>query len=225
MPNNIILRHLWIALSLLVGAIVATVGCATYIVTWLVIDVEYDIKYMEVEIEVLGLSPAEAHEYIKKKEQEFNRLGASQFSTLSAKRGRKIEKSLKYLYNIYPAPPVVEDDTKHNEVIDKISDVEQGLSVVAEDTKSLVNDIAINKENQIERDKINDDARARFNEMVKQRDNAAKEQTYSPAPKHFEPKLSLDQVQIIVEYMNDLKLFKVVVLTTRQKIKHPTPIA
>lgn len=146
-PNNVILRYLWIALSLLIRAIVAVVGRITYFITLRFIDIEFDIKYMEVEIEVLGLSPAEAHEYLKKKEQEFIRLGASHFSTLSTKREREIEKALKYMYNIYPAPPVVEDDTKHNEIIGKFSDAEQRLATLAEDNNTQHNEVMDNISN------------------------------------------------------------------------------
>ncbi|MFI3293567.1 MAG: hypothetical protein SNI70_08620 [Rikenellaceae bacterium] len=102
---------------------------------------------MEVEIEVLGLSPAEAHEYLKKKEQEFIRLGASHFSTLSTKREREIEKAIKYMYNIYPAPPVLEDDTKHNEIIGKFSDAEQWLTTLAEDNNTQHNEVNNNISN------------------------------------------------------------------------------
>ncbi len=191
-----------------------------YIVSWvwfaiaLFRDLSFTPHFMECEI-------AEAdniQEYLQRKRQEY--VHRSSYGNFSISEQNRIDALFEYLHTKYPVPQATEDNTKHQEIIENITDVKMRVTAVIGNTQKILDDTTIDEvkdgvaeiidyNRQVEADKYKTQQERddEFREAKLRQERTARRTRFETSPEDLECKLSKEQRVLLLDHINSIKVF------------------
>lgn len=125
---------LWRVAAWVIFGVVSFISWLSFVDS-IFVDSKYTTHYMECEIANGKLSDTDAHKYLIYKQLDYTR--RLSYGSVSQKEQRRIDKTFEYLFSLYPAPNVEEEDPagdRHREVVENIAEVKEIVTAVHSST-------------------------------------------------------------------------------------------
>lgn len=196
--RNHLVALLWRVVALVIFGVVSFISWLSFVVS-IFTDSKFTPHYMECEIANDKLSDVDAHKYLLNKQLEYTR--RLSYGSVSSKEQRRIDKTFEYLFSLYPAPSIEEEDLaddRHREVVENIAEVKEIVVAVADYTEKKQEEEAERKEKEA----------ALIAQAQKRKEININRSVFEPTPIDFCPRLTDHQIDILVKNINEIGIFK-----------------
>lgn len=196
--RNHFVALLWRGIAWIIFGVVSFISWLSFVVS-IFVDSKYTTHYMECEIANGKLSDADTHKYLINKQLEYTR--RLSYGSVSPKEQRRVEKTFEYLFSLYPVPNIEEEDPaddRHREVVENIAEVKEIIVAVADYTEKKQEEEAERKEKEA----------TLIAQAQKRKEINLNRSGFEPIPIDFCPRLTENQIEILVRNINIIGIFK-----------------
>lgn len=189
---------LWKVAAWVIFGVISFISWLSFVVS-IFVDSKYTTHYMQCEIANDKLSDVDAHKYLLNKQLEYTR--RLSYGSVSPKEQRRIDKTFEYLFSLYPAPNIEEEDPagdRHREVVENIAEVKEIVTAVADYTEKKQEEEGERKEKEA----------ALIAQAQKRKESNINRSGFEPIPIDFCPHLTDNQIEILVRNINIIGIFK-----------------
>lgn len=195
--KSVILGYLWFLIACIIFGLVAVFGWFAYL-TLLFKDVRFTPHYLRTSIKYNNMTNEQAVKYLDAQKQKY--ISSLAFGNISNKEKNRIDACFELMYNDYQQPEV----NKKEVVINQLNDIH----TTVKETHTEVQYISGYTRQTEQKEITLEEEREKRKHEQREKSKKAKKRENSKNPEHFESTLTDEQLELLVQCCNEIKVFK-----------------